>query len=225
MRRDRPYRCVMRLVRARVVVLLAGVLLAGCSFRGAVTGDDAASTTKAHSTAPGSSTVGTTAGTSSGSAGSASASGTGTRPAPTSGGGSGDRCHTSELTGSLVPGSPGAGQRYATLVLRDTGGQACSLRGFGGIGLADANGHALPTRQVRTGAAPASIVLHPGESASSQLHWSAVAGAGDAQTSQCQPPAATLRVIPPDETDALSVVWNQGPVCSGGTIDQQAYTR
>jgi hypothetical protein len=69
------------------------------------------------------------------------------------------------------------------------------------------------------------VVLQPGGSATSQLHWSAVPGPGDAQTGSCQPPATTLRVIPPDETDALSVAWDEGPVCSGGRIDQQAYTR
>jgi hypothetical protein len=36
--------------------------------------------------------------------------------------------------------------------------------------------------------------------------------------------AATLQVIPPDETQAMSVRWTQGPVCGGGTIEQKPYT-
>jgi hypothetical protein len=30
-------------------------------------------------------------------------------------------------------------------------------------------------------------------------------------------------VIPPDETDPLSVAWTFGPVCEGGTIEQHPY--
>jgi hypothetical protein len=135
-----------------------------------------------------------------------------------------DRCHTGELSGSLVPGSPGAGQRYATLVLRNTGGEPCTIHGYGGVGLVDADGSALPTRQVRrSDPAPATVTLQPGDTVSSQLHWGAVAGAGDASSGDCQPTPAALRVIPPDETAALSVPWTQGPVCEGGTLEQTAY--
>ena len=173
-------------------------------------------------------------------AGSATTSGaattTGPTSTPTTGGGSPttapadgspgtvDRCHTSELTGSLVPGSPGAGQRYATLVLRDTGGQRCTIHGYGGLGLVGADGHALPTTQVRAPSpAPVTVLLAPGGTVSSQLHWSVVPGPGDSQSAACQPTPTTLRVIPPDETDALSVRWDLGPVCSKGTIEQRAY--
>jgi hypothetical protein len=34
---------------------------------------------------------------------------------------------------------------------------------------------------------------------------------------------SALRVIPPDETEALSVPWGDGPVCEGGTIEEKAY--
>jgi hypothetical protein len=57
------------------------------------------------------------------------------------------------------------------------------------------------------------------------LHWSAVTGSDDAQSGNCQPVPATLRVIAPDETEALTVRWEQGPVCEGGTLQQQAYAR
>jgi hypothetical protein len=124
-----------------------------------------------------------------------------------------------------VPGSPGAGQRYATLVLRNTSDGACTIHGYGGVGLVDAGGAALPTHQVRrSDPAPTTVTLQPGDTASSQLHWGAVPGAGDSSTGDCQPTPANLRVIPPDETDPLTVPWNQGPVCEGGTIEQTAYT-
>ena len=62
-----------------------------------------------------------------------------------------ERCHTGGLAAGLVPGSPGAGQRAATLVLRNTGARTCTIEGYGGIGLYDPAGRALPTRQLRLG--------------------------------------------------------------------------
>jgi hypothetical protein len=110
------------------------------------------------------------------------------------------------------------------LVLTNRGGGPCTVFGFGGLGLVGPGGASLPTRQVRvTDPAPATVVLRPGGSVRADLHWGAVAGPGDAQSGNCQPVPVTLRVIPPDETTALSVPWGQGPVCEGGTIEQKAY--
>ena len=121
-------------------------------------------------------------------------------------------------------GDPGAGQRHATLVLKDTGGQTCTIDGYGGLGLVDAAGRALPTRQVRVASpAPKLVTLKPGATVRAQLQWGAVPGTGDSATGDCQPTPAALQVIPPDETDALRVAWQGGPVCEGGTIQQSAY--
>ena len=155
---------------------------------------------------------------------SSSRSGPTTRATATSGGSSVDRCHTSELTGSLAAGSPGAGQRYATLVLRNTGGRTCTLHGFGGLGLAAADGHALPTQQVRTGAArPRSCC--PGRDRAVRA----------ALERGYRPRGRDDRDVPADADDpagdpagrdrALSVAWTLGPVCSGGTIEQQRLHR
>jgi hypothetical protein len=110
------------------------------------------------------------------------------------------------------------------LILRNTGGRTCTVLGFGGLGLAGSDGHALPTHQVRSGGPAASVRLVPGGAVRSALHWSVVNGPGDPTSGACQPAPATLRVIPPDETDALSVAWSMGPVCSAGTIEQHPYT-
>jgi Protein of unknown function (DUF4232) len=211
-------------LRAAFAVLLL-LALAGCSFRGSVTaaGTSAASSSGHRGGAPSSSVTG---GTTAGGTPTPSASGAAASTSPGGGaGGTVSRCHTGELTGSLVPGSPGAGQRYATLVLENTGGRTCTLHGYGGIGLVDSAGSPLPTHQVRIASpAPATVTLAPHGTARSQLHWSAVAGTGDSTSGPCQPAPAALQVIPPDETDHLSVAWGQGPVCEGGTISQQAYT-
>jgi hypothetical protein len=97
------------------------------------------------------------------------------------------------------------------------------VHGFGGLGLVGADGHALPTRQVRSGGLAPTVLLAPGGSVRSALHWSSVNGPGDPASGACQPAPATLRIIPPDETDALSVAWSMGPVCSAGTIEQHPY--
>jgi Protein of unknown function (DUF4232) len=218
------------------------VALAGCSFRGSADDPDARGSSSSSSSSAASSPAPAPASGTSAAGGSTSAGqpaggaepSTGHGPSGGQGGsttGSGggtpavDRCHTSELTGSLVPGDSGAGQRYATLVLKDTGGQTCTINGFGGLGLVDAAGKALPSKQVRAASpAPALVTLKPGATVQSQLHWGAVSGTGDSATGPCQPTPAALTVIPPDETDALRVAWQGGPVCEGGTIQQQAYT-
>jgi uncharacterized protein DUF4232 len=204
------------IARARAVpVLLLLLAVAACSFRGSVSATGTAASSTAHRSG-GAHSVPASSGTTSSSP--AAGSSTGSEGARV------DRCHTGELTGTLVPGSPGAGQRYATLVLANTGGRTCTVHGYGGVGLVDAAGAPLPTHQVRVASpAPTTVRLAPHESVRSQLHWSAVPGAGDATTGPCQPDPAALQVIPPDETDHLSIPWNQGPVCEGGTIQQQAY--
>ncbi len=136
-----------------------------------------------------------------------------------------DRCHTSQLTGSLRAADAAAGQRYATLVLTNRSGVSCRIEGYGGVQLVDAAGRPVPTRQVRDpGTPPKLVTLAPKASASSQLHWTVVPSTRDpSQTGQCQPTPGQLRVIPPDERDPLSIRWTLGVVCDGGTITQPAY--
>jgi hypothetical protein len=109
-------------------------------------------------------------------------------------------------------------------VLTNTSGAPCTIHGYGGLGLTDSNGTALPTQQVRLpDPPPGTVTLAPGGTASAELHWGAVTSTGDARSGPCQPTPAALHVIPPDETASLSVPWTQGPVCDRGRIEQRAY--
>ena len=209
----------MRTASIRPLPLLLVLLVCcACSFRGSVGRADGTTSSSSSADRTSESSTSATTTPTDGTTSSPPASGTDGTPAGV------DRCHTSELAGSLVPGSPGAGQRYATLVLRNTGDVACTIHGYGGVGLVDGDGAALPTHQVRrSDPAPTTVTLQPGDTASSELHWGAVPGPGDSSSGDCQPTPAALRVIPPDETDPLSVPWTQGPVCVGGTIEQTAY--
>jgi uncharacterized protein DUF4232 len=145
-------------------------------------------------------------------------------PAATTAGGL-DRCHTGELAAALSAPGAGAGQRYATLTLTDTGGTPCTVHGYGGLGLVDGSGAPLPTAQVRVpDPAPRTLVVRPGGAVTATLHWSVVPGPGDSSSGSCQPTPSALQVIPPDETTPLRVAWPGGPVCEAGTLLQDAYT-
>lgn len=142
-------------------------------------------------------------------------------PAARPGGG---KCAPNTLSGRIVPGSPGAGQRYATLVVENTSASSCTLYGYSGLQLIGADGQALPTRVDRTAnPGPRLVTLAPGRTASAELHWSAIPGPGEPQSGPCQPNPVRANVIPPDDYSAFSVTWFLGPVCEGGRLDSSAY--
>lgn len=209
------------------LVVAGALVLAGCSSGG--TGE-AAAPSSAAAAAPTSSAAAPASAASSSPAPASSSASPGTSAAAPGGASGGspassagpDRCHTGELTASLTGGDAGAGQRGATVVLRNTGSRTCDVEGFGGVGLTDATGGALPTQQVRVDApAPRLLTVAPGGSVSAQLQWTVVPG--DADPAGGCPTPASLAVIPPDEQDALSAAWSLGPVCDGGRLEQQAY--
>lgn len=130
-----------------------------------------------------------------------------------------ERCHTSMLDVGLRAGHPGAGQRYADLTLTNSSDRTCRIHGYPGLQLVGDNSTPLPTDVVRNTAHPAhTVVLAPGESASTTLHWGVVPTGDESTTGPCQPDPQRLRVIPPDETDSLSAEWPFGPVCADGRI-------
>jgi hypothetical protein len=135
-----------------------------------------------------------------------------------------DRCHTSNLSATLVEGSPGAGQRYAQIVLTNRSSATCTVYGYGGMLLLDAHKHALPTNVHRDPSTPPrKVTLAPGGKAHSQLHWTVIPGPGEPTTGPCEPTPAYLQVTPPDERARLTTTWSFGPVCQHGRIDQGAY--
>lgn len=129
-------------------------------------------------------------------------------------------CTTSDLSASMAPGSPGAGQRSATLVLTNISGRACQTYGYPGLGLVGADGATLPSHVIWGGPGDpgrSTVQLAAGGTASAAMSWSAMPGTGDAATGPCQPAAATLLVTPPDERESLHVPFGQS-VCEGGRI-------
>jgi hypothetical protein len=130
-----------------------------------------------------------------------------------------NRCHTSQVSVSFRPGEPGAGQRYATLVLTNHS-KTCSVYGYVGMQLLNAQRLPLPTNVVRNRTQPPRrVVLSPGQSAFSTLHWTAVNGPGEPSNGQCEPTPSYIKVTPPNEMDFLLTRWDGGYVCLHGRID------
>ncbi|PZH08099.1 hypothetical protein C1I97_16750 [Streptomyces sp. NTH33] len=157
-------------------------------------------------------TPGTDSATSSGatppsSAATGSAHGTGgTRAAATS-----TRCHTSELKASVGRNDPGAGQENFPVVLTNTSGRTCTVRGYPGAAFVDAAGRQLGPEPKRSAGTPTTVTLRPGSSAWAGLTFSNP-GVSGARTAT---PAALI-VTPPDERDHLTVRWTAGQVPVGG---------
>jgi hypothetical protein len=128
-------------------------------------------------------------------------------------------CSTGDLNMQLVPGQPGAGQRYVTLELTNRSGHTCHTYGYVGLALLDGRNHAFEThaswdRSVR----PHRVVLAPDASAVALLHYTIVWGAGD-PTGACAIPPLRVEITAPDNYSHLIIPWNQGAVCNHGRID------
>jgi hypothetical protein len=136
----------------------------------------------------------------------------------------GTRCPTDVLRGTLELADAAAGNRYARLVVTNTGTAPCTLRGHHGFQLLGPGDAMLPTDVHWTdNPGTALVTLAPGASAASNLRWSAVAAAGDATSGPCQPEPVRAQAIPPDETTPVVVDWTFGPVCAGGHLEISAF--
>lgn len=134
------------------------------------------------------------------------------------------RCTAAVLTGTVQGRDAAAGNRYATLIVTNTGSVPCTLYGYGGFQLVAADGTALPTSTRRDEAPGPSLVrLAPGATAAKNLHWGVVATGDEPVDRPCQPEPRTAKVIPPDETEQFTVDWPFGPVCAAGTFHDSAY--
>lgn len=124
------------------------------------------------------------------------------------------RCRTTGLRARVGRQDPGAGNRYAPLVLTNTSGKTCWVYGFVGLVLIDGRGDVLRTRTRRESVTPRRVTLRPGASAHARLHWTVVPSGHE---TRC-PASARLMIIPPDEVAHLEVPFS-ATVCDDGRID------
>lgn len=137
---------------------------------------------------------------SSGSTTTTAAAGSSTSSSTTSTTTASTHCTTAELRGSLGPADAGAGQIYQPLILTNTSSRSCQLRGFPGVSLLDASSTQLGQPASRSGAEGATLTVAPGASVSAILH---TANAGQS-ADPCVGPSTSVKVYPPDNTQALT---------------------
>lgn len=123
------------------------------------------------------------------------------------------RCTASQLRATyLHPPVAAAGQFVAAIRL-DNAGPACRLFGYPGVSLLDGAGHQLgrpATRQVVAPAAMRPVSVGPGASAFIELRTERP----DVATA-CTPPAAAIRLYPPDDPMSLEVRAAGLQACGG----------
>ncbi len=135
-------------------------------------------------------------------------------------------CRTADFAAVVRNVQAGAGQRQATLVLRNRSSRSCHTFGYVGLQLRSARGGNIPTSTTRVRPpAPKTIVLTPGAHAFAKLAWTAVASGSESQSGACEPTAKTLQITPPDQTARVSTAWRGGPVCARGAFRVGALTR
>jgi len=149
-------------------------------------------------------------------------------PAPASGASGTARCHTSDLSASytVVFGSAAAGSISYNLRLTNTSMHQCTIYGYAGMLLLDANHKPLPTNVQRDSLVPKRLLrLDPGGWAAATARFSPdVHGVGDNPGQACQPTAHYTEVTPPDETTQLvTAVSPPTSVCERGTMALSAF--
>ncbi len=140
------------------------------------------------------------------------------------------RCHTQDLRLGVLADTktrrhdPGMGHRGATLTLTNISKHTCHVYGYGGLSFVDAKGHVLPTVVTRGNTWMAfdpgkhRVTLAHGARAYSDISWSVV----DARTPA--KPFTKVRVIPPDETKALTTAMSE-LLGDDGHVAQTAWSR
>jgi hypothetical protein len=189
------------LVAPAVFALAAGAAAAGCSSGSSPTGATTTSSTTASSTtrADSSSTTSTSSTTIAGVT----------------------RCVASNLSGRVAGSQGGAGTFEVTIALRNTATTSCTTGGYPGLQLLNGSGTAIPTTTVRGGPlsfekiTPATLTVPAGGTVWFNVGYSDVPTGG---ATTC-PVAASIQIIPPNDTTHLTVSGLQANVCNNGTLD------
>lgn len=121
-------------------------------------------------------------------------------------------CTASQVDTTLVAGSPGAGQRYASVQFTAKPGETCTLQGALPVALTGAEGITV-TPDPAAADAPR-VTVTDGAPASMLLHWTGI----EAPEHQVEPASVTVTApqttTPRGETSdpAITLPWNQGPL-------------
>ena len=125
-------------------------------------------------------------------------------PTPSRTGSGTPRCHTSDLSIRSIGGDGHSGSATNYFALTNSSADACSLAGFPALRAVDSKGSRLPTTLERVGTAKPTIRLQPGTAAYISITTTNIPGT-DPVRAPCEPPAAALWLIPPGESEHLTV--------------------
>lgn len=132
------------------------------------------------------------------------------------------RCHVADL--QAVTDNPykagGMGHAGVVVTLTNTSDRTCTIEGYGGFGLLDAQDQPMEANVSRgptyftddPGRSP--VTLAPGGSAYAALGWGIMGPDGDGTCDKVRP---TLIVTPPDEEEYLTTEL-AAPVCAGAPV-------
>ena len=134
------------------------------------------------------------------------------------------RCHTADLSPAVnvVTGSQGAGHESINIKLTNTSGNTCTVYGYPGLKLEDANSAGQATTVTRDAGTKKMITVANGASVATTGRFDFdVPAADEPQSGNCEGPSSYLEITPPDETTQLVATIGGGPitVCEHGTID------
>ncbi|MEU9332069.1 DUF4232 domain-containing protein [Streptomyces sp. NPDC048290] len=124
---------------------------------------------------------------------------------------------TDSLTVRVHALSPGAGQRYAAVILTNKTDTSVRTQGYVGLQLLNAHGGKVTTQVVRDPGSTPQLTLKPGQSVYTVLHWTVVPATGEPTKAEKNP--TRLEVTPPDSYRHLTTAWTLGEVLQHGRID------
>lgn len=121
------------------------------------------------------------------------------------------QCNADQLTTTVVPQSPGAGQRGIELQFTAKNGQSCQLSGAQAISLRNASGVTVDRQN------PSSfptVTVKPGKPAHELLYW----GSGDMADHSVTPTSIKIQTVG-DSGDVITVPWKYGSVAAVPAAD------
>ena len=124
-------------------------------------------------------------------------------------------CATTDLTLTLDDTGGGtAGTTYRQAVLTNHSAHACTIGGFPGVSLVDADDQQVGKPAEHTGPSGATITLAPGQAAASAVGFP---NPSNLQGGTCTETSFNLKVYPPGQTSALQVAL-AAQACPGFSV-------
>ncbi|MEV5593937.1 DUF4232 domain-containing protein [Streptomyces sp. NPDC052496] len=122
-------------------------------------------------------------------------------------------CRTTELNMEAVDSSPDQTVGDVTVQMTNKGSRSCSVTGFAGVDLKDADGTSAPVH--RGGEQPRTTNLMPGDTATFSISYK-VDSSGDSLASP-----TNIIVTPPNETHSVSLKWPAEAQKLAGPYDEK----